>query len=421
MSPLHRLVLAGLAATLAACSGVADVPDGEASDEADTALTASTITERHVSAASDLSATAPVSGNHRVHMVDVGTGLSILVQGHDFTMLYDGGSNDDSRGIPSGAGTAGNKSRLLAYLFATVGPSGGPECIPQGDDWKAGSTFPERTIDHLVLSHAHRDHISMLGDVLHCYAVKNVWEPGAVYDQVGYTEFVAAVFAEPGVHYHTAAAPPAKLPRTWLGAAVPTSFKWSQFAENDQVTLGKSARFKVLHVDPDATLAQANNSSVVLKVTLRKKTLLLMGDAQGGVRESPDSTVNSVEKEILAAHGDELDADLFQIGHHGSATSSRHELMNAVFPEATSRASRPRWAMLSVGPTPYAHPRARARFRARRGDDASCRGQRIRKGVRLPDLRPRGVTFRAFVARNIEDANVRADVLATLPFDDGSA
>jgi competence protein ComEC len=354
MSPVHRLVLAALAATLAACSGVAGAPDEASSDEADTALTASTITARQISAASDLPATAPAYGRHRVHMIDVGTGLSILVQGHDFTMLYDGGSSDDSRGITQSAATSGNESRLLAYLFATVGPSGGPECVPQGDQWKAGSSFPERTIDHLVLSHAHRDHLSMLGDVLHCYAVKNVWEPGALYDQQGYNELIAAVLAEPGVHYHTAATPPAELPTTWLGAKVPAGFQWSQFAENDQVTLGRSARFKVLHVDPDATLAMANNSSVVLKVTLRSRTLLLMGDAQGGVRESPDSTVNSVEKEILAAHASELDADLFQIGHHGSATSSRHEFLDAVFPEATSSADKPRWGMLSVGPTPYA-------------------------------------------------------------------
>jgi hypothetical protein len=42
----------------------------------------------------------------------VGTGLSILVQGHDFNLLFDGGSGDDSRGISS----TENNSRLLAYF-----------------------------------------------------------------------------------------------------------------------------------------------------------------------------------------------------------------------------------------------------------------------------------------------------------------
>ena len=43
----------------------------------------------------------PAPGTWRVHMIDVGTGLAILVQGADFTMLFDGGSTDDSRGITS--------------------------------------------------------------------------------------------------------------------------------------------------------------------------------------------------------------------------------------------------------------------------------------------------------------------------------
>ena len=333
---------------VAACSASTDLTE----EDVEALVSPAKISARQVSNPADLSSTPPASGSQRVHMIDVGSGLSILVQGHDFTMLYDGGSNDDSKGVTASSGAGGNQSRLLAYLFATVGPSGGPECVPQGDKWKAGSTFPERTIDHLVLSHAHRDHISMLSDVLHCYSVKNVWEPGADYHQVSYNEFVASVVAEPGVVYHTAAIPP-KLPATWAGTMIPAGFKWEQFAESDQVTLGKSARFKVIHVDPKATAAEANNSSVVLKVTLKKRTLLLMGDAQGGVRSAPNTTANSVEKEILSRHAGELDADIFQIGHHGSSTSSRQDLMKAVFPQGTASASRPRFSLLSAGPTPY--------------------------------------------------------------------
>jgi len=343
--------LAVLPLLLVACSAAPN--DTADDDEMSDALRQGTVTARPVSAVADLSATPPAAGSQRVHLIDVGTGLSVLVQGHDFTMLYDGGSNDDSRGITATAVKQGNQSRLLAYLFATVGPSGGPECIPQGDAWTAGSSFPERTIDHLVLSHAHRDHISMLNDVLHCYDVRNVWEPGAVYDQAGYHDFVSAILAEPGVTYHTAATPPNVLPATWLGTNVPSGFKWVSFAESDQVKLGRSARFKVLHVDPLASSSEINDSSVVLRLSLRSRTMLLMGDAQGGDRESPDASVNSVEKDILAAHASELDADIFQVGHHGSSTSSRKAFLDAVFPEATASATRPRFALISAGPTPY--------------------------------------------------------------------
>jgi hypothetical protein len=61
-----------------------------------------------------------------VHLIDVGTGLSILVQGHTFNLLYDGGSNDDFAGISGGH----DRDRLIAYLFAALGPSGPPEWSP---------------------------------------------------------------------------------------------------------------------------------------------------------------------------------------------------------------------------------------------------------------------------------------------------
>jgi len=66
----------------------------------------------------------------RVHFVDVGTGLAIFVEGPDFTLVYDGGSNDDL--------ARGSRNRLLAYL-RQVRPD-------------------LQVIDQLVVSHPHRDH-----------------------------------------------------------------------------------------------------------------------------------------------------------------------------------------------------------------------------------------------------------------------
>src|SRR5215475_2231399 len=47
-----------------------------------------------------------------IDVVDVGTGLGILVRGADFTLIYDGGSNDDLARGPS--------NRMLAYLKAVA-------------------------------------------------------------------------------------------------------------------------------------------------------------------------------------------------------------------------------------------------------------------------------------------------------------
>ena len=43
-----------------------------------------------------------------LHLIDVGTGLAVFVEGPGFTLLYDGGSNDDT--------ARGTRNRLTAYL-----------------------------------------------------------------------------------------------------------------------------------------------------------------------------------------------------------------------------------------------------------------------------------------------------------------
>ena len=53
---------------------------------------------------------APAAGTFVVHAIDVGTGLAIFVEGHDFTLLYDAGSNDDT--------ARGADNRVVAYIRA---------------------------------------------------------------------------------------------------------------------------------------------------------------------------------------------------------------------------------------------------------------------------------------------------------------
>ena len=191
----RTVAVAGLLA-LAGCSSTDGTETGSAALASPQAVTVTPVS------ASASVPSPPAAGSYRLQMIDVGTGLSVLVQGADFTMLYDAGSNDDDKAV--GDSPNGNQNPLLAYLYAAVGPSGGPECVPQGDAWKYNPVQGRKTIDHLVLSHAHEDHISMMSDVLHCYDVTNVWEPGADYPSPEYQAFSAAV-REAKVSYHTAA------------------------------------------------------------------------------------------------------------------------------------------------------------------------------------------------------------------------
>ena len=74
----------------------------------------------------------PATGHYRLHLIDVGTGLSILIQGHDWSLLFDAGSADDKSGNPM---SGDSNSRIVAYLYKAIGPSGRRSCRPADDDW----------------------------------------------------------------------------------------------------------------------------------------------------------------------------------------------------------------------------------------------------------------------------------------------
>jgi competence protein ComEC len=270
----------------------------------------------------------------------VGTGLAILVQGHDFNFLYDGGSKDDKRAITA----RGNKNRLLAYLAAALGPSGPPACVPDGDG-RVREGAPLRLLATVVLSHPHEDHGNLLKDVLYCYEVRDIWDAGVVNDTVFYRDFLRAVILKKEATFHTSASLPFARSYVVQGAdvRVPDTIHWTPINDSDHVVLGENAGFDVLHSD-GTHKADPNDNSLVLLVTLGNLRLLLMGDAESGPRESPDSEPAGVEAELLVRHRDRLKAQVLQVGHHGSKTSSRRSFLDAVGPEV---------ALIGAGPHRY--------------------------------------------------------------------
>lgn len=294
-------------------------------------------TPQHVQSASQIPAGNPDSG-YRLHLIDVGTGLAILVQGDGFNLLFDGGSGDDWRGISG----SGNNSRLLAYLWHAVGASGPEDCRPASLPNEPAIARPELTIDHVVLSHPHQDHGVFLDELLHCYDVDHVWDVGVVNDTVFYRQFVQAVAAEPGVHYRTVA----QLQNTVTvdGTAIDISgVQRSTFQEGHLEQLDPNASFRVLHADA-AQHNDFNENSLVLRVDLGDTSILLMGDAESGPREAPSAPVGDVEAHLLATYPEEIDVDILQVGHHGSMTSSRRAFLDAVQPTV---------ALIAAGPKQY--------------------------------------------------------------------
>ncbi len=329
----------GLAAT--ACTDTA-LP-GETSDDLTAASSPGAPKFSVIRSQAQAKKTKPAARAYRIHDIDVGTGLSILVQGSTWNLLFDGGSGDDLGNLLA----SGNNNRLLAYLFATLGPSGGKECAPKGDAaWASYAGGKHVTIHHLFLSHPHLDHGSMLADVLHCYDVNHVWDSGAINDVEFYRQFVQAVADEPAVSYHTAAPVPANRTLTIAGKSivVPSNVSWSQFDDSVRVKLDDNAAFAILNADGTAH-ADANQNSIVARVDLGSTSLLLVGDAESGARRDPSNPVGDVELRLMTRHKKEIDVDILQVGHHGSSTSSRSAFIDAISPTI---------ALIGVGPKQYA-------------------------------------------------------------------
>ncbi len=283
----------------------------------------------------DVPSTRPAAGKFRIHAIDVGTGLSILIQGKDFTMLYDGGSGDDL--------AAGANNRLMAYLAASLGPSGPAACTPNGDGWPRIDR-PLIKIDHVFLSHPHQDHDSLLPDVLRCYDVREVWDSGDNNNRQGYQDFLAAAVARPGVLYHNAGGHLAGEVVTVASQPITLPAGTTSFAEGDVITLGSHAKATILHVDGRVT-SDENLNSIVVRVQLGTTSLLLAGDEEAGDRSPPTSPEGAVEQDLLARHSAELAVDILQVPHHGSSTSSRLPFLQATHPSV---------AVVSAGPKAYA-------------------------------------------------------------------
>lgn len=262
-----------------------------------------------------------------VHAIDVGTGLSIFVEGPDFALLYDAGSNDD---VATGA-----SNRVVAYLRATH-----PTLT---------------TIDHVVLSHPHQDHVLLLPDVFAAYAVRSVWDSGAVNPICGYRDFLAAVSTELGVAYHSArrgaGTDEVAFPELECGghrepARTIAVGHAAQIEAGEVVPLGRGASMTFLHVDGREHRSDYNANSLVVRLDLGASRVLLMGDAEAGGRGDPSSAPSrtSPEGEVLALGREAVRADVLIVGHHGSKTSTRTAFLEAVAP---------RVAVISSGPHPY--------------------------------------------------------------------
>lgn len=233
-------------------------------------------------------AVIPNDGAMHLRFFDVGQGDATLIVASDGSdILIDGG--------PDG--------RIVEHLG---------RALPLSD----------RTLELVVLTHPHADHLIGLIDVLNYYKVEAMMMTGVSHESAVY--------------------------RAWLKIVKDKGIKVIYPKKGDTFSYGETRLSvlspksslkdkKIIHDSEDAG-GGLNETSIVILAEYKETEALIMGDAGA-----------EIEKEII---GDmEFDADILRTGHHGSKYSTSPEFVKEV---------KPKYAVISSGrDNKYGHPHYR--------------------------------------------------------------
>ena len=210
-----------------------------------------------------------------IHYIDVGQADCALIECGDRFMLIDGGN-------------VGDGQLVVSYL------------TNQGVE----------TLDYVVCTHAHEDHVGGLAAVLAVFPTENVLSPTTTYASGCFDDFM---------HYADQQRLTVQIPEPGY------SF-----------TLGSTA---VTVLGPVKSYADPNNTSIVLKLTFGETSFLFTGDME-----------TEAENDMLDYWGDRMDfrVDVLKVGHHCSETSTGYRFLYEAVPA---------YGVISVGEgNTYGHP-----------------------------------------------------------------
>jgi len=167
-----------------------------------------------------------------------------------------------------------------------------------------------KTIDYLIATHPHEDHIGGMETVIDTFNIGKVYMPRKEHDTKTFLNMLEAIERK-NLKISTAKA---------------------------GVEIDGTGDCRTYIISPAGNdYEEINDYSAVVRIEYGGTSFLFMGDAE-----------ELIEKEIMAALPQELSADVLKVGHHGSNTSSS---------EAFLKAAAPAYAVVSVGKdNEYGHP-----------------------------------------------------------------
>lgn len=205
----------------------------------------------------------PLENSIELHVIDVGQGDSTLIRTPEGDILIDAGPQSDS-------------DALEAYLDG------------MGVD----------TLEYVIFTHAHEDHIGGEAVVFKGRTVKNV----IISPQEATTNIYMSLLDDIE-----------KSGATLIVAEPKATYELGEL------------KMKILGPIKES-YSNINNSSVIMKVTYGSTSFMLSGDAESGS-----------EKEMLEHYSlSELNCDFYKSGHHGSKTASSESFIKAVSPKIVS-------------------------------------------------------------------------------------
>ncbi|MEW5798031.1 MAG: DNA internalization-related competence protein ComEC/Rec2 [Bacteroidota bacterium] len=156
------------------------------------------------------------------------------------------------------------------------------------------------TIDALITSHPHADHLGGVPYLMKNFEVKQTIDAGQRMNSNLFYEY--DLLEQSTVHTTARAGMVSRFDNVRLYILHPTK--------------------RFLDTDSADGYSDVNESSVVFKLQYGGTSFLFMGDAE-----------TESEEHLVHAYGDFLDSDVLKAGHHGSSTSSTEELAHKVSPD----------------------------------------------------------------------------------------